>query len=354
MTNTKIDEISLDVKSFLTKSTKTSEKINNIEERINKMQNYFSRPMTQVSSTNTEEKSAFNDFIRKGIESELITKSFSGGADEGGVLITPTLSKRIIDGIKAKSPMRQLASIESISTRALDVILEDGIFASGWIAETGARGDTVTPHLRKKTIQTHEIYAQPKATQTLMDDSEIDMDNWLVERITDSFVRLENEAFITGDGNNKPFGLLNNADIERVQVGANVEPGALLSLINELDEGYLANASFLMNRTTLSALQGLRDGNGRFIWQQSLSDPLKQTIFGIPVVISSHMPDIAENALSIALGDFKSAYKIVDRSNINIVRDPYTDKPYIKFYTVKRVGGDVVNPVAMKFARFAA
>lgn len=354
MTDTKIDEMSLDIKSFLTKSTKTSEKINNIEERISKMQNYFSRPIVQGDTISSEEKSAFNDFIRKGTESELITKSFSGGADEGGVLMTPTLSKRIIDGIKAKSPMRQLASIESISTRALDVILEDGIFASGWIAETGARGDTVTPHLRKKTIHTHEIYAQPKATQTLMDDSEIDMDNWLVERITDSFVRLENEAFIIGDGNNKPFGLLSNTDVQRVQVAANVEPGALLSLISELDEGYLANASFLMNRTTLSALQGLRDGNGRFIWQQSLSDPLKQTIFGIPVVISSHMPDIAENALSIALGDFKSAYKIVDRSNINIVRDPYTDKPYIKFYTVKRVGGDIVNPLAMKFAKFAA
>lgn len=354
MTRNKIEEISLDVKNFLAKSTKTSEKINNIEERVNKMQNYLTSPMTEMDTSSAEEKAAFSNFLRYGIESDLIKKSFHGGADEGGALLAPTLSKKIIDGIKAKSPMRQLASIESISTRALDVILEDGAFVSGWIAETAARADTATPQLRKKTIQTHEIYAQPKATQTLIDDSEINIDNWLVERLTDSFVRLENEAFITGDGNNKPFGLLSNADVQRVQVGANVEPDTLLSLINSLDEGHLANASFLMNRTTLSALQGLRDGEGRFIWQQSMTDPLKQTVFGIPVVVSSHMPDIAENALSIALGDFKSAYKIVDRSNISIVRDPYTDKPYVKFYTVKRVGGDVVNPGAMKFARFTA
>jgi HK97 family phage major capsid protein len=125
-------------------------------------------------------------------------------------------------------------------------------------------------------------------------------------------------------------------------------------LISELEEGYLSNASFLMNRKTLSSIQGLKDNTGRFIWQQSLSDPLKQTIFGVPVVISSHMPDIEDNALAIAIGDFNSGYKIVDRANITLVRDPYTEKPYVKFYAVKRVGGDVINPEAIKFAKFSS
>ena len=260
-------------------------------------------------------------------------------------------------GIQLHSPfepeMRQLSSIESISTRSLDIVLENGAFASGWVAEAGAREATDTPHLLKKTIHAHEIYAQPKATQSIIDDSEINIDNWLVEKLTDSFVRLENEAFISGDGNNKPFGLLANADVTRIDVGATIKSGMLLNLINSLEEGYLSNASFLMNRKTLSAIQALTDDTGRFIWQQSLSDPLKQTIFGVPVVVSSHMPDVAADALSIAIGDFKSAYKIVDRANINLVRDPYTDKPYIKFYAVKRVGGDVVNPNAVKFAKFS-
>ena len=350
--NNKIDEISLDIKSFLGRSAKSDQKIIEIEGKINKMQNYFLRPETE-NNINSEEKSAFNSFIRKGIKSDFVTKSFSGGTDDGGVLITSSLSQQIIAGINASSPMRQLSSVESISTRSLDIVVEDGEFASGWVTEAGTRSDTDTPHLRKKTIHAHEIYAQPKATQSIIDDSEINIENWLVSRLTDSFVKLENEAFILGDGNNKPFGLLTNTDISRIDIGTTVEAEMLLNLINSLEEGYLANASFLMNRKTLSAIQALTDKTGRFIWQQSLSDPLKQTIFGVPVVITSYMPDVAKDSLSIAIGDFKSAYKIVDRSNINLVRDPYTDKPYIKFYAVKRVGGDVINPDAVKFAKFS-
>lgn len=139
-----------------------------------------------------------------------------------------------------------------------------------------------------------------------------------------------------------------------MDVGATVTTDILLQLINELGEEYIGNASFLMNRSTLAEIQGLKDQTGRFIWQQSLSEPLKQTIFGIPVFCSSYMPNIAENNLAIAIGDFKSAYKIVDRANIAVMRDPYTDKPFIKFYAVKRVGGDVVLPSALKLAKFTA
>ncbi len=249
--------------------------------------------------------------------------------------------------------MRQIASIETISTRALDIIIEDGAFVSGWIGEDKARPDTDTPKLKKKTIQAHEIYAQPKATQSIIDDSEINIESWLAERLIDSFVKLENEAFINGDGTNKPNGLLKDVKVQAIAAGTEVTPRMLLELINSLDEGYLANASFLMSRGTLSAIQSLQDTSGRFIWQQSLTDPLQQSIFGIPIVISSHMPEIGADSLSIAVGDFKSAYKIVDRLGINLLRDPYTDKPFVRFYAVKRVGGDVVNPAAVKFAKFS-
>jgi len=353
MQNTQINKMSEDIRNFLSRESNTSIKINKIEDEINEIKNYFSSPYPEISGDGME-KTAFNNFIRKGIENNLITKSFSGTGDEGGVLITPTLAAQIISRINAQSPMRQLASVESISTRALDIIIEDGAFASGWIGEAEARADTDTPNLIKKTIHAHEIYAQPKATASLIDDSEINIENWLVERLVDSFIRLENEAFILGDGANKPFGLLLNQQIVQVDVGNAINPDLLLDLINHLEEGYLANASFLMNRNTLSAIQALKDSTGRFIWQQSLSDPLKQTIFGIPVTVSSHIPDIAEDALAIALGDFKSAYKIVDRSGISLMRDPYTDKPFVKFYAVKRVGGDVVNSAAVKFAKFSA
>ena len=200
----------------------------------------------------------------------------------------------------------------------------------------------------------HELYAQPKATQKLIDDAAIDINSWLVERLVDSFIKAENEAFIIGDGDKKPFGILTNADVKKVDTGAVVTAEILLELINELDEEYIANASFLMNRSTLASIQSLKDETGRFIWQQSLSEPLKQTIFGIPVFCSSYMPNVGENNLAIAIGDFKTAYKIVDRANIGVMRDPYTEKPFVKFYAVKRVGGDVVMPSALKFAKFSA
>lgn len=351
MQESKISEMASDIKSFLSRESKKSLKINKLEEKINKMQNYISRPEI-MNIENAEEQGSFVDYIRKGVQDNLTTKSFSGEAEEGGVTITPTLNKQILSMLNQRSIMRQIASVEKISTRSLDIIYEDGDFSAGWVAETAKRDVTDTPKLKRKSIHAHEIYAQPKATQSLIDDSEINIENWLAERVADSFIRLENEAFILGDGTNKPNGFLLNDSVEKVDSGNSVNVEMLLKLINALDEGYLANSSFIMNRKTLSLIQGLKDKEGRFIWNQSLANPLQQTIFGIPVVISSHMPDIGIDKLAIALGDFKSAYKIVDRAGINVMRDPFTEKPFVKFYAVKRVGGDVINPSAIKLAKF--
>lgn len=351
MQENKINEMASDIKGFISRESKKSEKINKLEEKINKMQNYISRP-DMMNMDNTEEQNSFGDYIRKGVQDNLITKSLSGDVGEAGVVITPTLSKQIIAMVNQRSVMRQIASVEKISTRSLDIIYEKGDFAAGWVAESAKRADTATPKLKRKSIHAHEIYAQPKATQSLIDDAEVNIENWLAERVADSFIKLENEAFVNGDGANKPNGFLLNAKIEKIKSGKAVSVEMLLKLINSLDEGYVANASFIMNRKTLSLIQGLKDEDGRFIWNQSLANPLQQTIFGIPVIISSHMPDVKENKLAIALGDFKSAYKIVDRTGINLMRDPFTEKPFVKFYAVKRVGGDVVNPSAVKLAEF--
>lgn len=351
--NNQIENIAHNVQTILEQELVSTKRFRDLETKISHLQNALLHPSGSYCA-DSEESEAFGEFLRKGNTSKLLTKALSSGADDGGVSIVGDLGKRILHTVNTKSVMRQLASVETISSSALEIIVEDGAFASGWIGESEARNVTDTPHLRKKTIPAHELYAQPKATQKLMDDAAIDINSWLVERLSDSFIKAENEAFINGDGDRKPTGLLRNNDVECIDVGSDVSSGILLNLINSLPEAYLSNASFLMNRTTLSAIQGLRDDNLRFIWQQSLSEPLKSTIFGIPVYCTSHMPNIGANNLAIAVGDFKAAYKIVDRSNITIMRDPYTDKPFIKFYAVKRVGGDVLLPQALKFARFQA
>lgn len=332
----------------------TRDKISKLEDEISSLHGYLGRP-NSWNAQEVESKSYFNDYIRKGTQHALINKSLSGAKDEGEVLLVPTLYNKILSLINLSSPMRQLASVETISTNALDVVIDNGKFACGWVGEVEAREETATPKLIQKRIPVHELYAQPKATQKLIDDSAIQIESWLVEKLKEYFLKEENTAFIHGDGDKKPTGLL-GADhhIEVLNVKDKlVSPDILIDLMNGLDEEYLANATFLMNRTTLASIQKLKDSTGRFIWQPSFSDNIKQTIFGIPVVCCAEMPSIGQDKCAIALGDFKSAYKIVDRADINIMRDPYTDKPFVKFYAVKRVGGDVVNPQAVKFAKFA-
>ncbi|WP_231290017.1 phage major capsid protein [Rickettsia australis] len=255
--------------------------------------------------------------------------------------------------MNTKSSMRQLASIETISTNTLDIISEDGKFSSGWIGEVEAQEETPAAKLKQQRIFVHEL-AQPKASQALLDDATIRVENLLGARLHDSFVKMENNAFINGDGIKKPRGILSpeHDKIEKVKMGNKIITDGLLDFINALKEEYLANATLLMNRITLSKIQQLKDHQGRFIWQQSLSDSFKQTIFGVPVICSSDMPPIDKQGNAIAVCDFKAGYKIVDRSDINIMRDPYTEKPFVKFYAVTRVRGDVVNPDAIKVGVF--
>ncbi|KAJ6644983.1 NAD kinase [Pseudolycoriella hygida] len=312
-------------------------KITKLQNRVHNLENFISRPEIDTSQE-SEYKSAFNNYIRQGNRHELMEKSLHGSSEDGGVLLVPTLYNTIISEIHSRSPMRQLASTETISTNALDMVIEDGSFSSGWVGETEARNETTTSKLKQQRIFVHELYAQPKASQTLINDSAIRINNWLVECLRDSFVKAENEAFIHGDGKKKPKGILSkdHSKIAKFNMGSEVSVGKLLDLINLLDEDYLGNASFLMHRSTLSEIQKLQDNNGRFIWQPSLSDSLRQTIFGIPVICCSEMPLIKPGNAAIAFGDFRLAYKIVDRSGIVLMRDPYTDKPFVKFYAVKR------------------
>ncbi len=329
-------------------------KINILQAKMHNFENFMAHPVIGEIQ-DTEYKAAFGHYIRKGNQAEIIEKSFNSVAEDGGVLLVPALYNNIISEITARSPMRQLASHETISSNALDIVLEEGNFASGWVADTETREETMSSKLKQRRIFVHELYAQPKASQALIDDAAISIENWLIERLRDSFVKAENDAFINGDGKKKPKGILSpeHDKIEKFNMGSAVTAEKLLDFINLLDEEYLANATMLMNRTTLSEIQKLKDNNGRFVWQQSLSDSFKQTIFGIPVVCCSEIKPIKKGETAIAIADFRSAYKIVDRSGISIMRDPYTEKPFVKFYAVKRVGGDVVNQKAIKLAKFS-
>jgi len=321
-----------------------------VEKSLENIESAFARPDVGVNNAIMDTK--FATFLRAGTI-DLDTKSLNTNIDgEGGFMLRPELEKKIVTGIKTRSVMRQLASVETISTNALDVLIERNRFVSNWVADAAARDDTENASVTQKRILVHELYAQPKATQRLLDDGVINIESWISERLEDSFARLENASFLSGNGTNKPRGILNygNDVIHRMNVAeaGSITIADIQSLINALDEYYLPNASFLMHRTTLAAIQDLRDENGRFLWQSSLSEKVPGTLFGIPVMCSSDMPDFHAENLGVILADFKAGYKIVDKVGIHSLRDQYTEKPFVKFYTVKRVGGDVVDSNAIK------
>ena len=303
-------------------------------------------------------KNAFKDYLTKGNENglnNLQAKSLSSISDpEGGYLIRPKQAANIVKIIEDVSIFRNLASVETISTDSLDILEDVDKLTSGWTAETAPRSETNTPKLSKKRIQVHEMYAQPHATQKLIDDSVIDIEKWLTEKLATSFAEIENDSFINGDGASKPRGILSYQDgksfgnIEQIKT-ENVDADSIIKLYFALKEQYLAKSSFLMNRYSLEKIRLLKNKESdQYIWTPGLGIGVPDTLLGSPVYTSSSFPAAEKAKFIMAFANFKLAYKIVDRAGIRVLRDPFTNKPFVKFYATKRVGGDVVNSDAIK------
>lgn len=344
--------------------------LDNYKSRLDNIETAYNRPMLggEVASVKHSDaySKAFRNYLRKGMEGgleELQTKALSVGSDpDGGYLVTPQMSSKIVQSIFETSPIRQLAAVENISSDALELIDDHDQAVAGWTSETGTIIETSTPTLAKRNIQTHELYAQPKATQKLVDDSAIDIESWLANKISDIFSRKENTAFINGTGVGQPRGILTYlpgtswGQIEQINSGSSsaVTADALVVLFYTLKDAYSKRASFLMNRTVVQSVRLLKQATtNQYLWQPGLAAGVPDTLMGVPVYMAADMPNAAANSLSIAVGDFGAAYQIVDRRGISILRDPFTEKPFVKFYATKRVGGDVVNFEAIKLMKLA-
>jgi len=214
-----------------------------------------------------------------------------------------------------------------------------------------------------------ELYAMPAATQTLLDDAIVDIGQWIADEVDTAFAEQEGAAFVVGDGVNKPKGFLAEDTVDNgawtwgklgfVPTGAaGAFPGAnpsdvLISLIYAVKAGYRQNASFVMNRKTQAAVRKFKDAQGNYLWQPPAAAGQAATLMGFPVVEAEDMPDVAADSLSIAFGNFKAGYLIAERSETQILRDPFTHKPFVHFYATKRIGGQVANSEAIKLLKFA-
>jgi HK97 family phage major capsid protein len=320
-----------------------------------------------------EHKAAFNTYIRTGEAAglkRLEEKAFSAGSGpDGGYLVPDTVEREVLRRLAAVSPIRALASVRTISGGLYKRAFSTGGPASGWVGETAPRPQTASPALSEMSFPAMELYAMPAATQTLLDDAVVDIDQWIAEEVEAAFAEQESAAFVTGDGVNKPKGFLaadqvadgnwSWGSLGTIATGGATFPGTspsdiLVELIYALKAGYRQNAAFVMNRKTQSAIRKFKDGAGQYLWAPPASAGQPATLMGFPVVEAEDMPNVGANACAVAFGDFKRGYLVVDRAGVRVLRDPYSAKPYVLFYTTKRVGGGVQDFAAIKLLKFAA
>lgn len=322
----------------------------------------------QLSPEQRELKSAFTGFIRRGEERlankdidllKLHTKSLSAGSDpKGGYTVISEFDQNLIRALHDTSLVRQVASSRQIGTDQYERLVTLDLPDSGWVAETDSRPETDTPSFKKISIKVHEQYANPGITQQLIDDSTLDIEQELQTSLAEQFRLKENDAFVNGDGIGKPRGFMTYpagtgwGEIEQIPSLADdhVTADSLIDLVYSLQSGYLPRAVFMMRRSTISALRKLKDNQNNFLWSPGLSGE-PSTILGHPVYSAEDMPTIAPSSLPIIFGDFSQSYLILDRLGSTVLRDRYTNKPYVMFYTIKRVGGDVLNFHALKILK---
>jgi HK97 family phage major capsid protein len=326
------------------------------------------------SASALEHKAAFEAYVRAGEASglrALEAKAMTIGSNpDGGYLVPPEIEATIGQRLTAISPIRAIAGVRTISGNVYKKPFMTAGPAVGWVGETDARAQTATPTLDELSFPAMELYAMPAATATLLEDAAVNIDQWLAQEVEQVFAAQEGTAFVTGDGANKPKGFLAyttvaNASWSWGNIGyiASGATGAfpssnpsdvLVDLVYAVKAGYRQNGVFVMNRKTQSAIRKFKDSTGAYLWQPPATAGAKASLMTFAVIEAEDMPDIAANSLSIAFGDFNRGYLVVDRAGVSVLRDPYTAKPYVLFYTTKRVGGGVQDFDAIKVMKFAA
>ncbi len=333
------------------------EKMETMERQYKNLALTLERPESNFNIKNSpSEEHYMSDYIRKGnIHPNLVRKDvrrITSEAQDGEAIAETSMGRKIISSLASLSPIRSIASVEEISTAGLDVVIQEEGFDCDWVAEANERKLTDAPKLQKQRILLHELYAQPCASQTLLDDNCVDVEKWLVDQLSYSFAKKEEQGFLQGGGNasNQPEGILPNlSEKNKVDVaGDELSTEDIVKLASNLANKYQHNAIFVMHKSTLFAIQTLKDESGRFLWNPKMSPSMSETLLGYKVLCSEDMPKYTETKKPIILlGDFKSAYKIVDYREIPIMRDPYSNKPFVSFYAVKRVGGAFLNKDAV-------
>lgn len=346
--------------------------LDNLKSALEKELAELKRPDGTGTKAASEHKTAFLQFVRKGIDTglgELQAKALNIGTEaDGGYAVPEELDRSIIELLKDASPMRQVCNQITVGSPDYKRLVGLGGAGSGWVGETDPRPATGTPTLGQISAFMGEIYSNPQATQTSLDDIFFNAEEWLNSEVAREFSEKEGNAFLLGNGTNKPKGLLayplltTGDDVRAFGSLQKIISGAagaftgdkLIDLIHSLKAGYRANGKFMMGNLTVAYVRKLKDSEGNYLWRPGLEAGQPSSLLGYGITENEDMPDISADANAIAFGDFKRAYTIVDRIGTRVLRDPYTNKPYVGFYTTKRVGGMLVDSQAVKVLTLSA
>ena len=351
-----------------------SERLDELEKKANRIRR--GEKSDDMTPDQIEYHDAFVKYFTKGDRDReamgiLEQKAHAIGVDaDGGYAVPEELDRAIENMVLEVSPMRGICTVRSVGTEDYKKLVNLRGTASGWVGETAARPETGTSQLAEVTPPMGEIYANPASTQRMLDDAFFNVESFISEEVALEFAEQEGAAFITGDGVNKPKGFLDETLVATgddarafgsLQYFATGVAGGfaasdphevLIDVVYGIKQAFRANARWVTSRGVLAAIRKMKDGDGNLIWQPGLSEGQPQTLMGYPITEAEDMPAIATNSHSIAFGDFRRGYMIVDRMGTRVLRDPYTNKPYIHFYTTKRVGGKIINSDAIKTVRF--
>ncbi len=317
-----------------------------------------------------EVKGFVDGYLRQGRETEVKAVQGTVPAD-GGYAVPREIDAAIARLLTDVSPIRQIAQVVQVGTAGYRKLMTVGGTASGWASETAARPETATPKFEEIAPPSGDLYANPAASQAMLDDAAFDLEAWLASEIATEFGRAEGAAFVNGTGVNRPKGFLQQAASAQADaarpfgtlqfvasghasgLGDTIEL-TLIELVHELKPGHRQGASWVMNSKTLAAVRKLKTDDGAFLWKAGLAAGQPDRLLGYPVVEAEDMPDVGANNCPIAFGNFKAGYLIAERSATSILRDPFTNKPFVHFYATKRIGGQVLDSEAIKLLKIAA
>jgi len=352
------------------------QKLQEQDNRMRRMEHASTAPVRPVLSAQAGSaapyRKAFDAYLRSGDDDGLKTLELEGKAlntvvaGDGGYLVDPQTSETIRSVLSLAASVRAIASVVEVEATSYDLLIDHSDVGHGWTTESGSVSETGTPSIDRISIPLHELSALPKASQRLLDDSAFDIETWLAGRIADKFARAEADAFINGDGVDKPTGILTHPAVDNeawswgnlgyVPTGADGDfggPDAIMDLVYAVGARYRANGSFVMNSRTASAVRKMKDSDGRFLWSDGLSAGEPSRLLGYRVLIAEDMPDMASDATALAFGDFAAGYTVAERPDLRILRDPFSAKPHVLFYATKRIGGDVSDFAAIKLLKFS-